>query len=246
MSTSKRSNQQNVDNMEVFTGKAINFIPPFNPSDSRLSIQNQKQVKASGDEVLLGVSAAERACESAITARNVAFDALDPVVTRAINGLRISDVPAQTVVQGESLVREFRNKRASEIEPPAKTAEDSDEEESAKTNKMRNGSFSTKIENYRNIVVLLATLAAYKPNENDLTVESLQARLEDLKRVNSACIAADAAAEAARQLRDIVLYADKTGLVSIGQDSKLYVKSAYGATSTQYKSISGITFTKKK
>lgn len=246
MYSNKRSNQQNVDNMEVFTEKVINFQPVFNPSESRLSIQNQRQVKASGDAALLGVAAAERACDSAIAARNVAFDALDPIVTRTINGLRISDVPAQTVDQGESLVREYRNQRATEIEPPAKTAEGTEEEESAKTNKIRNGSFNTKIENYRNIVLMLSILAAYKPNESDLTVESLQARLDDLKRVNSACIAAEAAVEAARQQRDIVLYADKTGLVSIAQDSKLYVKSAYGANSTQYKSIRGILFTRPR
>jgi len=163
-----------------------------------------------------------------------------------INGLRISDVPEQTVAQGESLVREYRNQRATEIEPPAKTAEGSNEEESARTNKIRNGSFNTKIENYRNIVVMLSILSAYKPNENDLTIESLKARLEDLKRVNSACIAADAAAEAARKLRDIVLYADKTGLVDVAMDSKLYVKSAYGANSTQYRSISGLLFTRPR
>lgn len=246
MNSSKRSNQQNVDNMEVLTEKVITFQPGYNPSESRLSVQNQKQVKASGDEVLLGVSEAERACDSAITARNVAFDALDPFVTRLINGLRISDVPEQTVAQGESLVREYRNQRATEIEPPAKTAEGSNEEESARTNKIRNGSFNTKIENYRNIVVMLSILSAYKPNENDLTIESLKARLEDLKRVNSACIAADAAAEAARKLRDIVLYADKTGLVDVAMDSKLYVKSAYGANSTQYRSISGLLFTRPR
>ena len=155
-------------------------------------------------------------------------------------------MPEQTVAQGESLVREYRNQRATEIEPPAKTAEGSNEEESARTNKIRNGSFNTKIENYRNIVVMLSILSAYKPNENDLTIESLKARLEDLKRVNSACIAADAAAEAARKLRDIVLYADKTGLVDVAMDSKLYVKSAYGANSTQYRSISGLLFTRPR
>jgi len=52
--------------------------------------------------------------------------------------------------------------------------------------------------------------------------------------------------EAARKLRDIVLYADKSGLVDVAQDSKLYVKSAYGANSTQYRSISGITFTRPR
>ncbi|HZK93394.1 MAG TPA: hypothetical protein VFC67_04240 [Prolixibacteraceae bacterium] len=246
MNSNKRSNQQNVDNMEVFTEKAITFEPAFNPSDARLSIQNQKQVKVSGDKALLGVALAERACEDIATTRNIAFDALDPFVTRLVNAVRISDAPAQTIEHGDSIVREYRNQRATEIVPPAKTAEGSDEEESARTNKMRNSSFNTKIENYRNLVLLVNAIVGYKTNETDLTVEAISERLDDLKRVNSACITAEAELEAARKLRDIVLYGAKTGLVDVAMDSKLYVKSAYGATSTQYKSISGITFRKKK
>lgn len=246
MNSSKRSNQQNVDNLEVLTEKVITFIPAYDPSEARLSIQNQREIKASGDAVLEKVAIAETVCDNAITARNIAFDALDPFVTRLINGLRISDVPAQTVEQGESLVREFRNQRATPIEPPSKTDEGSDEEESSRNNKLRNSSFNTKIENYRNIVLLLSSLLAYKPNEKDLRIDALKVRLTDLKHVNSVAVAAEAAAEAARQLRDIILYADKTGLFDVAMDSKLYVKSAYGATSTQYKSISGILFTRPR
>ena len=246
MNSSKRSNQQNVDNLEVLTEKVITFIPAYDPSEARLSILNQREIKASGDAVLEKVAIAETACDNAITARNIAFDALDPFVTRVINGLRISDVPAQTVEQGESLVREFRNQRATPIEPPSKTDEGSDEEETSRTNKMRNSSFNTKIENYRNLVLLLSTLPAYKPNEADLTVDALKVRFENLKRVNSAFVSADAAAEAARQKRYNILYGAKTGLVDVAMDSKLYVKSAYGATSPQYKSISGILFTRPR
>ena len=246
MNSGKRSNQQNVDNMEVLSEKVVTFQPAFNPSDARLSIQNQKQVKESGDKVLLGVALAERVSEDTATTRNIAFDALDPFVTRLINAVRISDAPTQTIEHGDSIVREYRNQRATEIEPPAKTAEGTEEEESARTNKMRNSSFNTKIENYRNLVLLVNAIVGYKSNETDLTVEAISERLDDLKRVNSACITAEAELEAARKLRDIVLYADKTGLFDVAMDSKLYVKSAYGASSTQYKSISGILFTRPR
>jgi len=47
-----------------------------------------------------------------------------------------------------------------------------------------------------------------------------------------------------RNQRDIVLYADKTGLVDIASDVKLYVKSAYGATSPLFRSVSGLAFSK--
>ena len=94
--------------------------------------------------------------------------------------------------------------------------------------------------------MLLSTIPAYKPKEAFLTVDSLYEKLESLKQANAVFVTADAVAEAARRQRDLVLYAGKTGLVDIAMDSKLYVKSAYGATSPQYKSISGLLFTRPR
>ena len=246
MNSGKRSNQQNVDNMELFTERVVAFQPGYDPAETRLSIPNQKQIKARGDEVLLGVNTAESACNNSVSARTDAFNTLDSLVTRALNALRISDVSEQTIEQGASIVREMRNKRASQITPPATVAEGTQPAEPVKTNKMHSGSYDTKIENFRRFIVLLGTIAAYKPKEPDLTVDSLNVKLAALILVNSAVKTADARANAARTERDAVLYAAKTGLVEIAFDSKLYVKSAYGIKSSQYKSIGGILFTRKK
>jgi hypothetical protein len=43
--------------------------------------------------------------------------------------------------------------------------------------------------------------------------------------------------------RDTILYADGTGLYSIAQNVKKYVKSLYGATSQEYTTVSAIKFT---
>jgi hypothetical protein len=238
--------QQNVDNIELLTEKVSNFQPAYNPSETRLSVQSQKEIRIKGIEALLAVTEAESVCKKAISNRNKVFKSLDPIVTRCINGLRILDVPEQSIGQGESIVRELRNVRASEIEPTSKNADGTVNEESPRTNKIRSGSFETRIENFGKLVTHLSTIEAYKPNEADLQIESLKTRLDVFKQVNSAEKAAAAKAEAARDLRDIVLSEDKTGLYDIATDSKTYVKSAYGATSTQYKSVSGILFTKKR
>ena len=246
MNASKRGNQQNVDNMELLTERVSTFHPEYDPGEARLSIQSQKQIKESGDEVLLGVTTAESACNNTISVRTVAFNAIDPLVTRVINALRISDVSEQTIHQGESIVREIRNRRATMITPPANNAEGTQIAEPVKTNKMHSGSFNTKTENFRRLIVLLGTIPAYNPKEADLNIDSLNNRLEALNLVNSAFKTADAKANAARTQRDMVLYAEKTGLVDIAMDSKLYVKSAYGAISPQYKSVSGILFSRKR
>ena len=217
-------------------------MPPYNSSEPRLSIANQLQLKLSGDEVLNDVMAAESACDHAVSARTTVFEGLDVLVTRVANSVRISDASEQTVGQIESIVRDLRNKRAEEIIPPAKSEDGKDDEEQEKHNKIRNGSFGTRVENFNRLITLLLTIAAYRPNEADLGIESLKARYEALKNANSVCISMDAIADAARRQRQIVLYTPKTGLVPVALDSKLYVKSAYGSISPEYKSISGLSF----
>ena len=48
----------------------------------------------------------------------------------------------------------------------------------------------------------------------------------------------------ARQRREDLINAPKTGLVEIGQDVKTYIKTVYGATSVQYLKVRGIAFKK--
>jgi len=140
------------------------------------------------------------------------------------------------------MVRELRNKRATKIVPPVETAETTSDEPAKRTNAKHNSGMDTKIENFGYLIDFLKTIEAYHPNEQDLTIESLEEKLQTLKQTHTACIVAEAAAMAARLQRHILLYKDKTGLVPVGLDVKLYVKSAYGATSPEYKSISGIPF----
>jgi hypothetical protein len=44
--------------------------------------------------------------------------------------------------------------------------------------------------------------------------------------------------------RDEALYATDTGLLDVTQDVKQYVKSFFGASSPQYKQVSGLKFTR--
>ena len=244
MNSVKKSNQQNVDNMDLLTGRVATFDPAYDPSEERLSMPSQKLIKARGDEVLLAVTGAESAWNNTTSARSNAFNSLDPLVTRVINALRISDVSDKTIAQGEAIVREIRNRRVSVIVPPVNGTDGTENGQPPKVNKMHSGSFNTKIENFRRLIVLLSTIPAYKPKQADLTIESLNNKLAALNLVNAASKTAEAQAEAARVQRDTVLYAAKTGLVAIAMDSKLFVKSAYGARSPQYKSVSSILFTR--
>lgn len=246
MNSNKKSHEQNVDNLEIFTTRVSAFPKPFNPYESRLSITNQLKLKSDGDNVLKLVAAAENVLNKAISDRTTAFANLDGFVTRLGNAVRIIDAPEQTIKQFDSLVREFRNKRVPKPVAPVETAEATGDEAAKRKNTKHNSGMDSKIDIFSRIVSFLSTLTAYNTNETDLTTAALEAKLQTLKQTNSAFLAAEAAAIAARQQRQIVLYTEKTGLVPVALAAKTYVKSTYGATSPEYKSISGILFTKIK
>jgi hypothetical protein len=77
-------------------------------------------------------------------------------------------------------------------------------------------------------------------------VANLNTILADLRARNTAVINTTTALSNARIARDRVLYAEGTGMVDIALDVKQYVKSVFGATSPQYKQVSGLKFNRSK
>jgi hypothetical protein len=93
---------------------------------------------------------------------------------------------------------------------------------------------------------LLAAEPLYAPNENDLKITAITAMINDFKVKNTAVINATTALSNARISRNDILYKKTTGLVDIAKEVKAYVKSAFGATSSQYKQVSKLKFTRPR
>lgn len=159
-----------------------------------------------------------------------------------MNALRISGVSDQTISQAAAMIRAIRSSKEPEVVPPATDGEVM----TKKRNKLHKSSMETRTDLFGKLISFLKSIPTYKPNEEDLTIEGLEARLQTLKLANSAFLSADAQLEIARLDRNSILYAEKTGLVDTALDAKRYVKSVFGAVSPEYKSISDIAFVNKK
>jgi hypothetical protein len=107
-------------------------------------------------------------------------------------------------------------------------------------------SYDNRLDNFDKLIKLLASEAEYSPNEADITIEALTSLYNDLYAKNTAVISATVPLNNARISRGQFLYAPLTGVVDISVDVKMYIKSVFGATSPQYKAISGLLFTSRK
>ena len=98
------------------------------------------------------------------------------------------------------------------------------------------------MDSFNKFVGLLDNIPQYTPNEEELKVNTLANYYTNLSSVNLSAIQAETALSNARMVRNEILYKSGTGLVDIAQSVKTYVKSLYGATSAQYKQVSGLAF----
>ena len=88
--------------------------------------------------------------------------------------------------------------------------------------------------------------ANYKPNEKELQVATLQTKLDSLKTANTDLINGFTNWSNARINRNTTLYNPLTGLVQTALEVKKYVKSVFGASSPQFKQVSGLEFSNVK
>jgi hypothetical protein len=102
--------------------------------------------------------------------------------------------------------------------------------------------FEDRINHFQELIQLLESQPAYAPNETDLQTTALNTLLTNMQTKNSAAITSYVPLDNKRIARDNVLYNDTTGLVERALDVKKYVKSAFGAESTQYDQIKGLQF----
>jgi len=239
----------NDQNMIKF-GNLITYVSTlgnsYNPSVESLSIAGLNLLKQQGQTSIDFVNSYEINYKNAIAARITTFDGFDSQVTRAINALRISGVSEPTLEQAEAIVRELRAKRASDKLSADEIAAAKEKGSEIKQNTLHNATFDRKIENFSKLVLFLSAIPLYKPNEPDLSVEGLNARLTDMRTKNTDKTLADANLGAARRNRDVILYAKKTGLIDTALKAKLYVKSVFGAGSKEYKQISDISFSRPR
>lgn len=213
----------------------------YNPSNAVISLVALQALQQEALAALASLNALLPAYINAVNAREAAFSDLHKYITRVINAIEASDMSHELKADVKTLIRKLRGKRATPKKEPAAPQEAT--EKSISTSQM---SFDQRIENLDKLVQLLTAQPNYVPNEPNLTVTGMAALLTNLRALNTAAVTAYTPVSNARIARNTLLYAENTGLVDRSIAVKAYIKSVFGATSPQYKQLSGLKFTRSK
>jgi hypothetical protein len=242
-STSETGHAKNVANYEKLIADITALGTAYNPSKANLKLAALNTQLTAAKAAITAVNSAEPAYKNAVSARDVSFSTISKLITRVNNALKASDTTEQVDESAMTLVRKLQGRRATpkKTEEQKKVAADAGKEIVEISSSQM--SFDSRLDNFDKLIKLLTSVTAYAPNEADLKVTALTTVYNDLKAKNTAVTTAEAPLTNARIARNDVLYKANTGVVDISVDVKSYIKSVYGATSPQYKAISGLKFT---
>lgn len=238
-SNSEVGHAKNVANLQKLA-QQVSVYTLYNPPVPELTVANLQALYSTASAKLTEVEDKRNANKNAIALRKTTFENLKATCTRVVNRLEILGLVSGTLDQAKSLNRTIQGRRK---KPAAISGEG---KEAPKTISTSRQSFTQQTENFGILVQLLATIPSYTPDEEELKLANLNTYKDSLLTATQAVDQTEAELNMKLMERDKILYTEGTGLYSIAQNVKKYVKSLYGATSPEYTKVSAIGFTIRK
>ena len=246
MANLETGHAKNVANFETLISFCTGYGASYNPSKSSIKLPTLTTLHITAKDKMSVVKTAESAWSDAVGVREVLFKPLSKLTTRVLNALAASEVSVPSVDNAKTIANKIQGKRATPKNSPHPVDPAVPKEETPQNISASQMGFDNRIDNLDKLIKHLTAQTGYVPNETELSTAALTTLLANMKVANTATISTNTVLSNARIERDKVLYKPETGLVDIVDDVKKYVKSLFGASTPQYKQISGLKFTRPR
>ena len=241
-STSETGHARLVANFERLIAIVSAFGADYAPTRTSIMLPALNNQLSSAKEAVATVNSIEATYKHALADRVVAFKGLSQLITRVNNSVKASDTPPHIYQNTLTYIRKLQGRRASRklSDEEVKTLEA--QGETVTQISASQMSFVMRLDNLQKLIQMLSAIPTYAPNEEELKVSSLMDMYNQLRAANTNVINATILLRTARDTRNTLLFHPITGLVRTSTQVKTYIKSLYGPSSPQYKSISGLLF----
>lgn len=240
-STSETGHAKNVANFQDLIEFVTGYGATYNPSKSSLKLPQLIALKASAENNLSDVISKNTNYNNKVNERINAFSGLKSFSTRLVNALQTTDATTETIDNAKTFNRKMQGKKASSAQTP--TDPNTPAPTTISTSQQ---SYDQLIQHLAGLTSVLEAETSYTPNETELQVATIQAKIADLNAKNTAVATAYTSISNSRIARNETLYSTTTGLVETANEVKKYIKSVFGASSPQFAQVKGIEFKKPK
>jgi hypothetical protein len=242
-STSETGHAKNIANFEDLISFCNGYGTSYNPSKDSLTIAKLNDLQTQAKDILQQTKITKTNFDNATNARQIAFKDLKPLATKIVNALSVSGATNLVVADAKTINRKIQGAKANgNTKVPTTPADSNAQAPTDKTISTSQQSYDSIIDHLTKLVETITQEPTYKPNETDLKTDTIKARLDTMKSTNTELINSYTNWSNTRIQRNATLYSPLTGLVQTALEVKKYVKSVFGATSPQYKQVSGLVF----
>lgn len=234
-STSEVGHAINVANFQTLITYCIGYGATYNPTNESISLANLQTKHDAAKQKLNDTEAKKALLNTAVNERMEAFNGLEPLCTRVTNAFAVSGASSSDVKD----LQEINKKLQGPGKKKTALAKDETESEGISTSQQ---SYDSKANFFLNFIQYLEAKPIYKPNENDLKIDTLRAKLTEMETKNTAYDSAFFNYNQEKNGRNAEMYNPTTGLVQASKDVKKYARSVFGASSPQFKQLNSLTF----
>jgi hypothetical protein len=235
---------KNVANLLKYNQYLLTLGAGYNPANPKLTYSAFTTLQSNGAAKQNTVDTAEETWKEETNLREIAFLPIDGLATQLLAALKSTDAPQQTIDDFAFLVRKMHGDISKAAKAEANRTVDPNNPNPVVPiiRSTSQQSYDRKIEHFSKMILILQGVPSYSPNEVDLQIVSLQARLANLILLNQNATDSLAKLKAARIDRNTFFYGADTGMLDLIKKSKLYILGVYGKTSQQYKAAIAFKF----
>jgi hypothetical protein len=235
-SRSEVGHAKNVSNLETLISHCSSLGSAYNPSNESISLINLISFHDECKTAVATVKTTEATFNEIEGNRKEAFMPLKKLSTKVLAALKASGVPATVMKDASTINRKLQGRRAKN-EPVYQLAEITKMDKISVSQQ----SYDMLIDHFDKLIALLEIEALYSPNEQLLTVQGLIDYKNELTIKNTAVKNSYTSYKNALIARNKKLY-DQGGLITRVTLVKNYIKSIFGTSSPEYKTINSIRF----
>lgn len=238
-STSETGHAKNIANFQDLISFCQGYGTLYNPTKESLKIPQLQELYQLAQEKLNAAKSQKTTFDIATNERRLTFSKLKPLSTKIINAFAVSGADSLAINNAKTVNKKLQGSPSKKTDTTTSKTETETPTNSISTSQQ---SYDRLIDHFSNLIQVLEQNTIYSPNEEELKLTSLQTKFTDLQNKNTNLINAYTSYSNAMIDRNQTLYNPLSGLVQISKEVKQYVKSIFGASSPQYKQVSGLEF----
>lgn len=231
---------KNVANFQELISFIKGYGDRYNPSKEKLKVPQLEALYTEAKNKMAEVLAKNTAYNTTVNDRVAAFSNIKSLSTRLVNALQTTDATDETIEDAKGFNRKIQGQKSTPS--PATIADPNAPEPNTISSSQR--SYVQQIEHLSGLISVLQSEPSYMPNETELKIDTLLATQNELTTKNTEIANSYTNISNARISRDATLYTKEDSIFEVAADAKKYIKSAFGATSTEFAQVKGIEFKK--